>query len=72
MVNTEDDVAGLDASNGHRTIVDLTDYDPTADSIEIQSTVTASGNQVNVLISEASTGLSVSTSIVPHAQGWCR
>ena len=50
----------------------LTDYDPTADSIEIQSTVTASGNQVNVLISEASTGLSVSTSIVPHAQGWCR
>ena len=50
----------------------LTDYDPTADSIEIQSTVTASGNQVNVLISEASTGLSVSTTIVPHAQGWCR
>ena len=62
----------LSSSNLGTGPFNLTDYDPTADSIEIQSTVTASGNQVNVLISEASTGLSVSTSIVPHAQGWCR
>ena len=38
----------------------------------ITSTVTASGNLVNVTLSESSTGLSVTTSIVPHAQGWCR
>ena len=62
----------LSSSNLGTGPFNLTDYDPTADSIEIQSTVTASGNQVNVLISEASTGLSVSTTIVPHAQGWCR
>lgn len=62
----------LSTSNLGSGTFNLTDYDPTADSIEIQSTVTASGNQVNVLISEASTGLSVSTTIVPHAQGWCR
>ena len=62
----------LSISNLGSGTFNLTDYDPTADSIDIQSTVTASGNQVNVLLSEASTGLSVSTSIVPHAQGWCR
>ena len=62
----------LSTSNLGTGSFNLTDYDPNANSIEIQSTVTASGNQVNVLISEASTGLSVSTSIVPHAQGWCR
>ena len=38
----------------------------------ITSTITASGNQVNVTLSESSTGLSVTTSVVPHAQGWCR
>ena len=50
----------------------LRDYDPTGESIPIDSTVTASGNQVNVTLSERSTGLSVTSSIVPHAQGWCR
>ena len=38
----------------------------------ITSTVTASGNQVNVTLSESSTGQSVTTSVVAHAQGWCR
>ena len=38
----------------------------------ITSIVTASGNQVNVTLSESSTGLNVTTSVVPHAQGWCR
>ena len=50
----------------------LTDYDSKGESIPITSTVTASGNQVNVTLSESSTGLSVTSSIVPHAQGWCR
>lgn len=62
----------LTASNLGTGIFNLTDYDPTAESTPISSTVTASGNQVNVTISESSTGLNVTTSVVPHAQGWCR
>ena len=50
----------------------LTQYNPTAQSTPITTTLTASGNQVNVTLSESSTGLSVTTSVVPHAQGWCR
>ena len=53
------------------------DYDPEGSTsavlaATITSTVTASGNMVNVKLSESSTGQSVTTSIVPHAQGWCR
>jgi type II secretory pathway pseudopilin PulG len=62
----------LTASNLGTGIFNLTDYDPTAESTPISSTVTASGNQVNVTLSESNTGLSVTTSVVPHAQGWCR
>ncbi len=62
----------LTASNLGTGTFNLTDYDPTAVSTPISSTVTASGNQVNVMLSESSTGLNVTTSVVPHAQGWCR
>lgn len=62
----------LIASNLGTGTFNLTDYDPTAKPTTISSKVTASGNQVNVTLSEISTGLSVTTSVVPHAQGWCR
>lgn len=62
----------LIASNLGTGTFNLTDYDPTAESTPISSTVTASGNQVNVTLRESSTGLNVTTSVVPHAQGWCR
>ena len=62
----------LTTSNLGTGTFNLTDYDPTAESTPISSTVTASGNQVNVTLSESSTGLKVTTSVVPHAQGWCR
>ena len=62
----------LTTSNLGTGTFNLTDYDPTAESTPISSTVTASGNQVNVTLSESSTGLNVTTSVVPHAQGWCR
>jgi len=62
----------LTASNLGTGTFNLTEYDPTALSTPISSTVTTSGNLVNVTLSESSTGLSVTTSIVPHAQGWCR
>ena len=62
----------LTTSNLGTGTFNLTDYDPTAESTTISSTVTASGNQVNVTLSESSTGLNVTTSVVPHAQGWCR
>ena len=65
-------VTTLTASNLGTGTFNLTDYDPTARSTPITSTVLASGNQVNVTLSESSTGLSVTTSVVPHAQGWCR
>ena len=62
----------LTASNLGTGTFNLTEYDPTAESTPISSTVTSSGNLVNVTLSESSTGLSVTTSVVPHAQGWCR
>ena len=49
----------------------LTSYDSTADPITINSVVTASGNQVNVALSEPINGMSVNTAVVAHAQGWC-
>ena len=62
----------LTASNLGTGTFNLTEYDPSAESTPISSTVTSSGNLVNVTLSESSTGLSVTTSVVPHAQGWCR
>ena len=50
----------------------LTSYDPTADSISINSVVTTSGNQVNVTLREPINGMSVSTTVVANAQGWCQ
>ncbi len=55
----------------------VSDYEPEGSNsaaliAEITSTITASGNQINVTLSESNTGASITTSVVPHAQGWCR
>ena len=55
----------------------LRDYDDTdttttaSPSIPIQSTLTASGNLVTATFTEPNTPLSITSTIVPHAQGWC-
>ena len=50
----------------------LQDYDTKADSEIITSTMTPSGNQLRVSLSATSIPLSIQSTIVPHAQGWCR
>jgi len=55
----------------------LRDYDDTdttttpSPSILIQSTLNASGNLVTVSFTEPNTPLTITSTIVPHAQGWC-
>jgi len=49
----------------------LTDYNPSATPLLITSSITSSGNQVNVNLTENTYAVAVSTTIVPHAQGWC-
>lgn len=55
----------------------LRDYDEanttsnTSPSMPIKSTLTASGNQVIATFTESSTNLSITSIVVPHAQGWC-
>jgi hypothetical protein len=69
-----------DTSEGKKDLTSdfyVSDYEPdgsnsAALSEVIAADVTPSGNQVTVTLSERETGLSVTTSIVPHAQGWCR
>lgn len=51
---------------------DLVDYDDTATTKPITTDLQASGNTVLVTLSETTTPVSVTTTIVPHAQGWCR
>ncbi|EAR18330.1 hypothetical protein WH7805_06041 [Synechococcus sp. WH 7805] len=41
-------------------------------SVTITPIIIPTRNQINVTLSAGDTGQSVSTSIVPHAQGWCR
>ena len=50
----------------------LQDYDSSADSEIIQTTLTPAGNQLKVLLSATSIPLKIQSTIVPHAQGWCR
>ncbi|MDA9149109.1 prepilin-type N-terminal cleavage/methylation domain-containing protein [Synechococcus sp. AH-229-G18] len=49
----------------------LTDYDQTADSIQINSSVEAIENEIEVELSESITNTKVMSTIVPHAHGWC-
>lgn len=49
----------------------LTDYDQTADSIQINSSVEAIDNIIEVELSESITKTKVMSTIVPHAHGWC-
>lgn len=53
------------------TSFNLTDYDSTARSVPITTTITPNGNQIRVNLS-ASSIQSIDSIIVPHAQGWCR
>ena len=39
--------------------------------VEVKVTYTPSGNQLNATFTATALPLSVSTTIVPHAQGWC-
>ena len=50
----------------------IKDYDSTAESEIIESTFTPLGNQLRVSLSASSIPLSIESTIVPHAQGWCR
>lgn len=59
------------STNGLTNNFNLTNYDLAADSVPISSDITASGNQVNVMLNEPNSGISVNTTVVAHAQGWC-
>jgi Tfp pilus assembly protein PilV len=39
--------------------------------VEVRVAYTPSGNQLNVTFTAAAVPMSVSTTLVPHAQGWC-
>ena len=49
----------------------LQDYDADSVSETIQTTLTPNGNRLNVTLSSSSTSLSISTTVVPQAQGMC-
>ena len=51
--------------------VNLQDYDADSVSETIQTTLTPNGNRLNVTLSSSSTSLSISTTVVPQAQGMC-
>ena len=50
----------------------IKDYDSTAEPESIETTLTPTGNQLRVSLSATSIPLSIQSTIVPHAQGWCR
>ena len=50
----------------------IKDYDSTAESEIVKSTFIPTGNQLRVSLSASSIPLSIQSTIVPHAQGWCR
>ena len=54
------------------TSFNLTDYDSTATSVPITTTITSNGNQIRVYLTASSIPESLDTIVVPHAQGWCR
>lgn len=49
----------------------LQDLDPSADNVAIAVDATPSGNQLDVTLSTQVMPVAVSTTLVPHAQGWC-
>jgi len=49
----------------------LQDFDPSADNVAIVVAAIPSGNQLDVTLSTQAMPISVSTTLVPHAQGWC-
>jgi len=49
----------------------LQDLDASADNVAIAVSATPSGNQLDVTLSTQAMPVSVSTTLVPHAQGWC-
>ena len=50
----------------------ITDYESSAESESIETTLTPTGNQLRVSLSASSIPLKIQSTIVPHAQGWCR
>ena len=49
----------------------LRDLDPSAENVAIAVAAPPSGNQLDVTLSAQVIPISVSTTLVPHAQGWC-
>ena len=49
----------------------LQDLDASADNVAIAVAANPSGNQLDVTLSTQAIPISVSTTLVPHAQGWC-
>ena len=49
----------------------LRDLDPSAENVAIAVAATPSGNQLDVTLSTQTMPIAVSTTLVPHAQGWC-
>ena len=60
------------SNNGLGGNFNLQDYDSSADSETIETILTPAGNQLRVSLSATSIPLSIQSTIVPHAQGWCR
>ena len=49
----------------------LRDLDPSSENVAIAVAATPSGNQLDVTLSTQTMPIAVSTTLVPHAQGWC-
>ena len=54
------------------TSFNLNDYDQTAKSVPITTEITSSGNLLQVTLAADSIPARIQSTIVPHAQGWCR
>ena len=47
------------------------DYDQTSVSLPITAQLTANENELQVTFSESNTNVQITSTIVPHAHGWC-
>ena len=54
------------------TSFNLNDYDQTAKSVPITTAIISSGNLLQVTLAADSIPATIQSTIVPHAQGWCR
>lgn len=54
------------------TSFNLQDYDQTAKSVPITTEITSSGNLLQVTLAADAIPVTIQSTIVPHAQGWCR